>query len=79
MLASQAAIAVTNARLYEQAGRRSRRRWPARPTRSGGCSTSTDGCSRRSTRRSVLELIADGLKSVVWYDNLGVYRVDDAG
>lgn len=27
----------------------------------------------------VLELIADGLKNVVWYDNLGIYRVEDDG
>ena len=25
----------------------------------------------------MLELIADGLKSVVWYDNFSIYRVDD--
>jgi two-component system, NarL family, sensor histidine kinase UhpB len=76
LLASQAAIAVTNAQLYERLG-----------AESAALARQTDSQRRllqinqRLLRTldpdSVLELIADGLKSVVWYDNLGVYRVDD--
>ena len=76
VLASQAAIAVTNARLYEQLGQES-----------AALARQTDSQRRlldinRSLLTTldpagVLELIADGLKSVVWYDNLGVYRVDE--
>jgi len=76
VLASQAAIAVTNARLYEQLGEES-----------AALARQTDSQRRLlqinqrllSTLEgaSVLELIADGLKSVVWYDNLGIYRVED--
>ena len=76
VLASQAAIAVTNARLYEQLGEES-----------AALARQTDSQRRLlqinqqllSTLEpaSVLELIADGLKSVVWYDNLSVYRVDE--
>ena len=76
VLASQAAIAVTNARLYEQLGEES-----------AALARQTDSQRRLleinqqllSTLEpaSVLELIADGLKNVVWYDNLGVYRVDE--
>ena len=75
VLASQAAIAVTNARLYEKLGEES-----------AALARQTDSQRRLlqinqrllSTLEpaSVLELIADGLKNVVWYDNLGVYRVD---
>jgi PAS domain S-box-containing protein len=79
VLASQAAIAVTNARLYEQLGEES-----------AALARQTDSQRRLldinqqllSTLdpASVLELIAEGLKNVVWYDNVGVYRVDeDAG
>ncbi len=76
VLASQAAIAVTNARLYEQLGQES-----------AALARQTDSQRRlldinRSLLTTldpagVLEVIADGLKSVVWYDNLGVYRVDE--
>ena len=76
VLASQAAIAVTNARLYEQLGEES-----------AALARQTDSQRRLlqinqqllSTLEpaSVLELIADGLKNVVWYDNLSVYRVDE--
>ncbi len=76
VLASQAAIAVTNARLYEQLGEES-----------AALARQTDSQRRllQINRRllstlepaSVLELVADGLKSVVWYDNLSVYRVDE--
>ena len=76
VLASQAAIAVTNARLYEQLGQES-----------AALARQTDSQRRLlEVNRSllttldpagVLEVIADGLKSVVWYDNLGVYRVDE--
>ncbi|MGI8657542.1 MAG: GAF domain-containing protein [Candidatus Limnocylindria bacterium] len=74
VLASQAAIAVTNARLYEQLGEES-----------SALARQTDSQRRLlqinerllSTLESadVLELVADGLKGVVWYDNLGLYRV----
>ncbi len=77
VLASQAAIAVTNARLYEQLGEES-----------AALERQTDSQRRllQINRRllstlepaSVLELIADGLKSVVWYDNLSIYRMDDS-
>jgi PAS domain S-box-containing protein len=77
VLASQAAIAVTNARLYEQLGQES-----------AALARQTDSQRRlldinRSLLTTldparVLEVIADGLKGVVWYDNLGVYRVDEA-
>ncbi|MBA2631899.1 MAG: GAF domain-containing protein, partial [Chloroflexi bacterium] len=76
VLASQAAIAVTNARLYEQLGEES-----------AALARQTDSQRRllQINQRllstldpaSVLELIADGLKSVVWYDNVGVYRVEE--
>ncbi|MGH2401352.1 MAG: GAF domain-containing protein [Candidatus Limnocylindria bacterium] len=74
VLASQAAIAVTNARLYEQLGEES-----------AALARQTDSQQRLlqinqrllSTLEpaSVLELISEGLKNVVWYDNLAVYRV----
>ncbi len=77
VLASQAAIAVTNARLYEQLGEES-----------AALARQTDSQRRllQINQRllstldpaDVLELIADGLKSVVWFDNLGVYRVSAA-
>jgi two-component system sensor histidine kinase UhpB len=76
VLASHAAIAVTNARLYEQLG-----------DESAALARQTDSQRRLlqinqrllSTLEpaSVLELVADGLKNVVWYDNLSVYRVDE--
>ena len=76
VLASQAAIAVTNARLYEQLGEES-----------AALARQTDSQRRLlqinqqllSTLEpaSVLELVADGLKDVVWYDSLSVYRVDE--
>jgi len=77
VLASQAAIAVTNARLYEQVGQES-----AALARQTDSQRRLLDINRRllSTLEasSVLELVADGLKGVVWYDNLAVYRVDDA-
>ena len=76
VLASQAAIAVANARLYEQLGEES-----------AALARQTESQQRllQINQRllstldpaSVLELIADGLKSVVWYDNFSIYRVDD--
>ena len=76
VLASQAAIAVTNARLYAQLGEES-----------AALARQTESQQRllQINQRllstldpaSVLELIADGLKSVVWYDNFSIYRVDD--
>jgi len=76
VLGSQAAIAVTNARLYARLG-----------LESAALARQIDSQRRLlqinqsllSTLEpaAVLELIADGLKSVVWYDNLGVYRVED--
>ncbi len=75
LLADQAAIAITNARLYDELGEES-----------AALARQTDSQRRLlqinerllSTLEpaSVLELIADGLKSVVWFDYLGVYRVD---
>jgi PAS domain S-box-containing protein len=75
LLADQAAIAITNARLYDELGEES-----------AALARQTDSQRRllQINERllttlepsSVLELIADGLKSVVWYDYLGVYRVD---
>jgi two-component system, NarL family, sensor histidine kinase UhpB len=75
LLADQAAIAITNARLYDELGEEST-----------ALARQTDSQRRLlqinerllSTLEpsSVLELIADGLKNVVWYDYLGVYRVD---
>jgi PAS domain S-box-containing protein len=75
VLADQAAIAITNARLYGELG-----------NESTALARQIDSQRRLlqinqrllSTLEpaSVLELIADGLKSVVWYDNLGLYRVD---
>ena len=69
LLADQAAIAITNARLYDELG-----------TESAALARQTDSQRRLlqinqqllSTLEpaSVLELIADGMKSVVWYDNL---------
>jgi two-component system sensor histidine kinase UhpB len=77
LLADQAAIAITNARLYDDLG-----------SESAALARQTDSQRRLlqinqqllSTLEpaSVLELVADGMKSVVWYDNLAVYRVDDA-
>jgi PAS domain S-box-containing protein len=77
LLADQAAISITNARLYDELG-----------TESAALARQTDSQRRLlqvnqrllSTLEpaSVLELIADGMKSVVWYDNLAVYRVVDA-
>ncbi len=78
LLADQAAIAITNARLYDDLG-----------AESAALARQTDSQRRLlqinqqllSTLdpAGVLALIADGMKSVVWYDNLAVYQVDDAG
>jgi PAS domain S-box-containing protein len=76
LLADQAAIAITNARLYDELG-----------NESAALARQTDSQRRLleinqqllSTLEpeGVLELIADGMKAVVWYDNLAVYRVDE--
>jgi PAS domain S-box-containing protein len=76
VLASQAAIAVTNARLYEQLGEESaalarQTDWQRRLLQINQTLLST------LEPASVLELVADGLKNVVRYDNLSVYRVDE--
>jgi PAS domain S-box-containing protein len=76
VLASQAAIAVTNARLYEQLGEES-----AALARQTASQRRLLQINERLLGTldpgSVLDLIADGLKSVVWYDNFSIYRVDD--
>jgi two-component system sensor histidine kinase UhpB len=75
VLASQAAIAVTNARLYEQLGEESAAL--ARQTASQRRLLQiNERLLRTLDPASVLDLIADGLKSVVWYDNFSIYRVD---
>ncbi|MGH2445103.1 MAG: GAF domain-containing protein [Candidatus Limnocylindria bacterium] len=76
VLADQAAIAITNARLYDELGEES-----------AALARQTDSQRRllQINERllttlepaSVLELIADGLKDVVWYDNLAIYRMDE--
>ncbi len=75
VLADQAAIAITNARLYDELGNES-----AALARQIDSQRRLLQINQRllSTLEpaSVLELVADGLKSVVWYDNLGLYRVD---
>jgi PAS domain S-box-containing protein len=78
LLADQAAIAITNARLYDELG-----------DESAALARQTDSQRRLleinqqllSTLEpeDVLELIADGMKAVIWYDKLSVYRVDDSG
>ena len=76
VLASQAAIAVANARLYEQLGEESAAL--ARQTDSQQRLLQiNERLLRTLDPASVLELIADGLKSVVWYDNFSIYRADD--
>ncbi|HUH06959.1 MAG TPA: GAF domain-containing protein, partial [Egibacteraceae bacterium] len=75
LLASQAAVAITNARLYEQltateGGLRREGELQRRLLNINRTLLST------LDSESVLRLVADGLKSVVWYDYLGVYRVD---
>lgn len=74
VLASQAAIAVTNARLYEKLGEES-----AALARQTDSQRRLLAINQRLLSTldpaSVLELIADGLKNVVHYDSLGVYRV----
>ena len=78
LLADQAAIAITNARLYDELGQES-----AALARQTDSQRRLLDINRRLLSTldpaSVLELVADGLKSVVWYDNLGVYRVDETG
>jgi two-component system sensor histidine kinase UhpB len=76
VLASQAAIAVTNARLYEKLGQESAAL--ARQTDSQRRLLQINQQLLSSLEpANVLELIADGLKNVVWYDNLAVWRVDE--
>lgn len=77
LLADQAAIAITNARLYDELG-----------AESAALARQTDSQRRllEINRRllstlepaTVLDIVADGMKSVVWYDSLSVYRVDRA-
>jgi len=78
LLADQAAIAITNARLYDELGEES-----AALARQIDSQRRLLQINERllSTLEpaSVLELVADGLKSVVWYDNLGLYRVEEDG
>ena len=75
-LADQAAIAITNARLYDELGEES-----AALARLADSQQRLLQINERLLRTldpsSVLDLIADGLKSVVWYDNFSIYRVDD--
>ncbi len=76
VLANQAAIAITNARLYDELGQESVAL--ARQTDSQRRLLQiNERLLRTLDPASVLELIADGLKSVVWYDNFSIYRVDD--
>ncbi len=77
-LADHAAGAVTNARLYERL--KSESAALARQIDSQRRLLQINqGLLSTLEPAGVLELIADGLKSVVWYDNLGVYRVEDDG
>ena len=57
---------------------RSRPSSRAAPTRSAACWRSTSGCSSTLDQADVLETIADGLREVVAYDNLSIYRADHA-
>ncbi|HEX7172118.1 MAG TPA: GAF domain-containing protein [Candidatus Limnocylindria bacterium] len=76
VLADQAAIAITNARLYDELGEESAAL--ARQTDSQQRLLQiNERLLRTLDPQSVLELIADGLKSVVWYDNFSIYRADD--
>ncbi|HET9416009.1 MAG TPA: GAF domain-containing protein, partial [Candidatus Limnocylindria bacterium] len=76
VLADQAAIAITNARLYDELGEESAAL--ARQTDSQQRLLQiNENLLRTLDPASVLELIADGLKSVVWYDNFSIYRADD--
>ena len=76
VLADQAAIAITNARLYDELGEESAAL--ARQTDSQQRLLQiNERLLRTLDPASVLELIADGLKSVVWYDNFSIYRADD--
>ncbi len=75
VLADQAAIAITNARLYDELGEESAAL--ARQTDSQQRLLQiNENLLRTLDPASVLELIADGLKSVVWYDNFSIYRAD---
>ena len=75
LLADQAAIVLANARLDEQLGEESAAL--ARQTASQRRLLQiNERLLSTLDPASVLELIADGLKTVVWYDYLGVYRVD---
>jgi PAS domain S-box-containing protein len=75
VLADQAAIAITNARLYDDLGNESDAL--ARQTASQQRLLQINQRLLSTLDPAdVLELIADGLKSVVWYDYLGVYRVE---
>jgi PAS domain S-box-containing protein len=75
LLADQAAIAITNARLYDELGEES-----AALARQIDSQRRLLQINERllSTLEpaSVLEHIADGLKSVVWYDYLAIFRIE---
>jgi len=76
VLADQAAIAITNARLYDELGEESAAL--ARQIDSQRRLLQVnESLLRTLDPASVLDLIADGVKSVVWYDNFAIYRVDD--
>lgn len=76
ILADQAAIAITNARLYDELEEESTAL--ARQTDSQRRLLQiNERLLRTLDPESVLELIADGLKSVVWYHNFSIYRVDE--
>ncbi len=75
LLADQAAIVLINARLYAEAEISA-----ARMARQVEAQQRLLHINQRLLSTldpaDVLELVADGLKSVVWYDYLGVYRVE---
>jgi PAS domain S-box-containing protein len=74
-LADQAAIAITNARLYDELGEESAALQRLADSQQRLLQIN-QSLLRTLDPASVLDLIADGLKSVVWYDNFSIYRVD---
>ena len=75
LLADQAAIAITNARLYDELGEESTALARQIDSQRRLLQINEELLSTLEPS-SVLELIADGLKSVVWYDYLAIFRVD---